>query len=149
MTNGADPLHGAKDVEFDEASGRLQRQNLSPETAVPITPRPGRNQLMRILEQLARIEAIATIPFDDWLQQSCHILSWGTTLLVVTTSGDEVVGQSLHRLVRTGLNPVLITVEPTANFGQVRQRARQLGFAAYEVLREEDLDRWRRPLSSK
>ena len=146
ITNGVDPLQGAEEADFDEASGRLQSQNLGAETAVSISPRPGRNQLMRILERLARIEAIPTIPFAKWIPQAGHSLSWGTTLLVVTTSGDETICQALHRLVRAGLNPVLITIEPTANFGQVRQRAKQLGFAAYEVTREEDLDRWRRPL---
>ncbi|MCB8942147.1 MAG: DUF58 domain-containing protein [Ardenticatenaceae bacterium] len=147
ITNGADPLHGAEDGDFDEASGRLQSKQLTAAMApAPISPRPGRGQLMRILERLARLEAIPTAPFAEWTPQACHNLSWGTTLLVVTTSGDEAVCQALHRLVRVGLNPVLITVEPAANFGEVRQRAKQLGFAAYEVLREEDLDKWRRPL---
>jgi uncharacterized protein (DUF58 family) len=146
ITNGADPLQGAEEADFDEASGRLQSKKLAAETAAPIPPRTGRNQLMRILERLARIEAIPTTPFVEWLPQACHSLSWGTTLLVVTTSSDEAICQALHRLVRIGLNPVLITVEPTANFAQVRERAKQLGFAAYEVLREEDLDRWRRPM---
>jgi hypothetical protein len=74
-------------------------------------------------------------------------LSWGTTLLVISTRGDEAICQSLHRLVRIGLNPVLLTVEGTAHFGQVQERARRLGFAAYEVRREEDLDHWRRPVN--
>lgn len=147
ITNGADPLQGANDQDFDEASGRLQRQQLAAGSRfVSITPRPGRNQLMRILERLARLEAIPTDEFADWLHQACHALSWGTTLLVITTDGSEATCQALHRLVKVGLNPLLLTVEPSPNFGQVRQRARHLGFAAYQVLREEDLDRWRRPL---
>jgi uncharacterized protein (DUF58 family) len=147
ITNGADPLQGAEDTDFDEASGRLQRQTLSSEATAAIVPRPGRNQLMRILERLARIEAIPTVTFTDWAQRACHSLSWGTTLLIITATGDEATCQTLHRLVRIGLNPVLLTVEGMYNFAQVRERARRLGFAAYEVTRQEDLDRWRLPMN--
>jgi hypothetical protein len=40
---------------------------------------------------------------------------------------------------RAGYNPILIAVEPYANFAQARERARRLGFAAYHVARKEDL----------
>ena len=148
ITNGADPLQGAGDADFDEASGRLQRPQLSTVAAsTPLAPRPGRNQLMRILERLARVEAVSTTAFAGWAPGACHSLSWGTTLLVISTHGDDAVCQTLHRLVRIGLNPVLLAVEGGAHFGQVQERARRLGFAAYEVRREEDLDHWRRPLN--
>ena len=68
--------------------------------------------------------------------------------MAITANGSEAVCHSLHRLVRTGLNPILITVEPDHNFGLVRERARRLGFAAYNVAHPADLDRWRRPYTA-
>ncbi|MCZ7673485.1 MAG: DUF58 domain-containing protein [Chloroflexi bacterium] len=70
ITNGIDPL-AAQHHTFDEQSGRLLRlfgsgeqnqsaDNLSP--PVPIPTRPGRPHLMKILEQLARLEADQTLP---------------------------------------------------------------------------------------
>ncbi len=40
---------------------------------------------------------------------------------------------------------ILIVVEPSLGFRETRQRARYLGFPAYMVAREHDLDVWRTP----
>jgi uncharacterized protein (DUF58 family) len=89
ISNGADPLQGELNPNFDEASGRLQRDQAQNATASPISPRTGRSQLMRLLEQLARLEAVDTVPFAEWLPRACHNLSWGTTLLVITPNSDD------------------------------------------------------------
>ncbi|MCA9974000.1 MAG: DUF58 domain-containing protein [Anaerolineales bacterium] len=147
LTNGIDPLVGqAGGPRFDEASGRL----LLDETAAaplppPIPPRNGRAHLMKILERLARIEGGETVALADWVGAASTGLSWGVTILAITPRGDERTCHSLHRLVRAGFNPVLMVVEPDANFGEVRQRARRLGFVAYHVAAERDLGRWKRP----
>jgi uncharacterized protein (DUF58 family) len=146
-SNGLDPLHGADESNFDEESGRLRRHQLtSGHTAIApaIAARNGRPHLMKILERLARLESENTIPFVDWVQPACAHLSWGVTILAITPSSDEATCHALHRLVRSGFNPVLIAIEPHHNFGEVRERARRLGFAAYNVAGERDLDHWRR-----
>ncbi len=148
MSNGLDPLKGAEDSDFDEESGRLRQhdhQTIDITTRLPtaIAPRPGRTHLIKILEQLARLEQENTIPFANWLQPSCAHLSWGVTLLAVTPSGNEAICNSLHHLVKAGFNPVLIVTEHQPNFGNIRERARRLGFAAYHVHTEKDLDQWR------
>jgi uncharacterized protein (DUF58 family) len=154
ITNGIDPLssqaHG-----FDEATGRLLRPSHSviqaqPEAFMPpaIPPRNGRPHLIKILERLARIEADETVAFTQWATTACLHLNWGVTILAITANGSEAVCQSLHRLVRAGFNPILIAVEPVYEFGLVRERARRLGFAAYNVAQPHDLDRWRRPYTA-
>ncbi|VAW31881.1 hypothetical protein MNBD_CHLOROFLEXI01-5284, partial [hydrothermal vent metagenome] len=151
ICNGIDPLASGSH-SFDEVTGRLLRPKASEIHAQPnsfmspaIPPRNGRPHLMKILERLARIEAEETVSFTDWASTACLHLTWGVTILAITPSGGEAVCQSLHRLVRAGFNPILITVEPDHNFGLIRQRARRLGFAAYNVAQPSDLDRWQRP----
>lgn len=100
---------------------------------------------MKILELLARIEPGYDPPFLTWAPRSCLPLSWGVTILTITPRGDEATCNMLHRLVRAGYNPVLVVIEPTANFGIVRERARRLGFSAYHVAQRSDLDTWQRP----
>ena len=126
LSNGTDPLRPA-------AMPSNERM------MVPLTPRTGRAHLMKLLEQLARIAAEDTVPFNQWGTTACQPLNWGVTLLVVTASGDEATCQTLHRLVRSGYNPILLLVEPSANFGLVRQRAHHLGFAAFQVIEDKDL----------
>lgn len=161
MSNGVDPLvgipgelnEGSGSFAFDERSGRLSALQLAgaplnqPAAYMPppISPRPGRAHLMKILERLARIEADHTVPFNEWIPAVATRLSWGVTILAITPHGDESTCQALHRLVRSGFNPVLIVVEPDYNFGRVRERARKLGFSAYNVAHFRDLDAWRRP----
>ena len=148
MTNGLDPLRPqlTTDVpQFDSESGRrLFAENDSGRMS-PLPPRPGRAHLMKGLEYLARVEASPTVPFVEWLPTATVGLSWGVTLLTITPRGDLATCNALHRLVRAGFNPVLLVVEPDLQFPQVRERARQLGFAAYHVLETKDLPTSTRP----
>jgi len=150
ITNGIDPLADSE-PSFDENSGRLLRRfakSIEHSTGRPpeIPPRPGRSHLMKILEQLARIEADNSIPFATWAPSACSHLTWGVTILVITPRGDEATCHTLHHLVRTGYNPILIVTEPDADFGKVRDRARRLGFIASHITEQKDLDQWQRPL---
>jgi uncharacterized protein (DUF58 family) len=162
ITNGVDPLRAqalhdrGDEPDFDETSGRLlYRRNRSHseddrERAVrwippALPPRNGRSHLMKILEQLARIETDHTISFAAWATAACVSLSWGVTILAITARGDEPTCNTLHRLVRAGFNPILLATEPDYNFDSARERARRLGFRAYKVSAVRDLDRWRQP----
>ena len=155
MTNGSDPLLQQRDAgsapAVDEVTGRLVleeeagRENKATLIPSPIPPQGGRAHLMKVLELLARVEAAETAPFATWIPQACFHLSWGVTIPTITPRGDEATCQALHRLVRAGFNPVLIVIGRGGRFGDVRERARQLGFAAYQVLEKEDLESWRRP----
>ncbi len=110
--------------------------------AMQAPPRPGRAHLMKVLELLARAElADSAEPFIAWAQSTAAPLSWGATVIVITPSGDELTCQGLHRLVRAGLNVVMLVVEPYGRFGVVQERARRLGFTAYLVASEDDLNR--------
>jgi hypothetical protein len=111
----------------------------------PLLPRGGRANLMKVLEVLARIESDRTITLERWAATACAPLSWGVTILVITAQGDPATCQALHRLVRTGFNPILIAVEPDLQFGRTRGRARKLGFRAFHVLPSAELDLWRQP----
>lgn len=150
MSNGSDPLlqmTGSQELAFDEMSGRLLQPGGSQEDGIPppIPLQTGRAHLMKVLEQLARIEPRSTLPFSGWIPRACLHLSWGVTIPTITPNGDEATCNALHRLVRAGYNPVLILVTPTHQFGQIRARARQLGFSAYHVTKPGDMDEWRRP----
>jgi uncharacterized protein (DUF58 family) len=151
LNNGIDPLAdaGGEGPRFDETTGRMMTEEhdggaAAPSHASPIPPKRGRQHLMKLLEQLARIEGGDTVPFTEWAPKACHALAWGVTILSITAKGDERSCQSLHRLVRSGYNPVLIVVEPDYNFGIVRERARRLGFAAHNLASRDDLLRWAR-----
>lgn len=150
ISNGIDPLRLQEEArEFDDATGRLQSkvENADLKRYMPaaIPPRGGRAHLMKILEQLARLETKETVDFQTWAPTACIHLSWGVTILAITGQGNETICNSLHRLLRSGFNPILIAVEPDANFSTVRERARQLGFQAYNISSPRKLDVWRRP----
>ena len=149
MSNGVDPLRLQEDArQFDEVTGRLTfdagagSQNLRAYMPTPIAPRAGRPHLMKILEQLARLDARQTIPLHEWAASAGVHLSWGVTIVALTGQWDEPRCNALHRLARAGFNPILVAVEPDANFGRVRERARRLGFRAYNLSSRAELERW-------
>lgn len=154
-TTGIDPLlqvDAGPDsrAEFDDRTGRLlvrrDREAGDPASYVPgpIPLRRGKAHLMKILELLARIEADQTVSFVDWMAGACLQLGWGTTVLAITPVGDVATCHALNRLLRSGLNPVLLLITPTHRFSEIRERARHLGFSAYHVTERTGLDRWRR-----
>ncbi len=146
-TNGFDPLGGG-DATFDETSGRLldttgnvvsdDSQTINPTNY--IQPRMGRRHLMQLLELLARIESKRTKTwFAEFMTHATLSLNWGTTILVISPVCDEALTNNLHRLLRQGFNPVLLCIQPTGDFGRIRQRCQQLGFRAFLLLREQEL----------
>jgi uncharacterized protein (DUF58 family) len=148
-TNGIDPLRNraGEALDFDEESGRLLRHaqddSFAEDMPAIVKPQRGRAHLMKILEILARVEAEEReVPFARWLPGACVNLTWGVTLLVITSQANLETSQALHRLVRAGFNPQLVVTQPTAHFGQVRERARRLGYRAYLVTEEKDLKAW-------
>lgn len=116
--------------------------SLSGDSCWSLPPRPGRAYLMKTLEYLARVELAETTPLANWLPAAAAGLTWGTTIIAVTPTGDQPMCTALHHLRRAGLNPVLAVVEPYADFGVVRERARRLSVLAYQVSSEKDLRCW-------
>lgn len=153
-TNGIDPLGNLRStsvegaaLKFDEESGRLLSQSETPAPGFKlptVPPKNGREHMMKVLELLARIESGNQYQFQQWVPKACLALNWGVTILVITPQGDETTCQTLHRLVRSGYNPILLVTESSISFGSVRERARRLGFAAYQVAQQQDLNQWRK-----
>ena len=144
--NGIDPL--GEGVTFDEGTGRLRSEDAEDTSAENdliqpgnlLSPRKGRAHLMRLLELLARIEPHAPAhTFADFATRATLQQSWGTTLVVISPNGDEVMMGTLHRLLRAGFTPVLLLVQPTGNIGRIRERARSLGIVAHAVFDETGL----------
>lgn len=115
---------------------------LSNMTRWTIPPRLGRIHLMKLLEWLARVQTADTQALAEWLPTAAMDLSWGTTVIAISPTGDETICRALHRLLRVGLNPVLVVIEPHGQFGVIRERARRLGITAHLVAHENDLRRW-------
>lgn len=151
-TNGSDPLRLQEESRvFDEVTGRLLFESgPASETATrlmppAIEPRAGRPHLMKVLELLARVYSRDSAPFMEWAPAACVNLGWGVTIVAITAQGDLQTCNTLHQLARSGFNPILIAIEPNANFGLVRERARRLGFRAYNINDRRDLAQWQRP----
>ena len=123
-TNGSDPI--AED----------QRVKTLP-------PRKGRGHLMRILDILARVQSVETIPLVELLRQESVHLSWGTTLIIIAGLADEALFDQLFQVLRRGLDIMLILAGPVYNLKLIQQRADYFGFPVYSFLNERDLYMWR------
>ena len=94
ITNGVDPLADAGSTDealFDEENGRLQRGmegGTGGQMPPALLPRGGRAHLMKVLEQLARVESDETRPLVEWAAAACLPLSWGVTIIAITAHGS-------------------------------------------------------------
>lgn len=109
----------------------------------PLPPRRGRGHLLRILETLARVKASETFPITELLHQHTDHLSWGATLVVITSQIDDDLFDGLFEARRLGLDAFLIQCGPSAGFDEVRRKAQFFGYPIQRVLEERDLDIWR------
>ncbi|MGE5225030.1 MAG: DUF58 domain-containing protein [Omnitrophica WOR_2 bacterium] len=131
-TNGFDPLI---DGVIHDASTMLME---------PISPRKGGGHLMRILDHLARVQIGDALPMVELLRRSYVHLSWGTTLLLITSQVSEDLFDQLFQVQRAGLNLVLIKVGQDARTREIQQKAYLFNIPFYSITKERDLDIWRR-----
>ena len=131
LTNGLDPAASESSID-DRLAGYL--------------PHKGRGQLISVLELLGRLEVAHDRPFWPRVRQDIARLPWGATLAFVSPSETDELMDTVLPLQRSGFNVVLIYVDypSPASFEPASRRARSLGFRAFRVWREVDLDVWRR-----
>lgn len=104
-----------------------------------LPPRPGRQQLIHILEILARIRSEPTEPFTTWLHQAPLPLSWGATILAITPTIQDDTLASLHVFSKQGYNTHLFVTEPYSHFATIQQQAKYLHIQAHNTANEEEL----------
>ncbi len=106
-------------------------------------PHKGREQLVRILDTLARVQVSNHLAFVDVLRQASLHLTWGGTAIIITGHADDALFENMLLMKRSGYHVVLILLDPRSPFIGIQQRAQEVGIRAYQVWQESDLDVWR------
>lgn len=94
-----------------------QKRQFSDEP-IRIVPSQHPDQLMHILEVLAQLHPIETMPIARLIQQESRELPWGSTLLVVSAVPTEALFSTLLKMRRAGRRVALVLVggpEPSIN----------------------------------
>jgi len=123
MVNGRDPL---------AVDGKPQS----------IPPRKGKLHLMRLLETLARIDAVDSSTLVPLIQQQRYQLAWGTTLIVITGKANNELLDELYQARRQGQNAVLILSGRDTADETINQRAKLFGIPIFSIATERDLKIW-------
>lgn len=123
MVNGRDPL----------ASGERPQS---------LPPRKGKRHMMRLLETLARVEAIDQSPFIPMLQDQRYHLPWGTTLIVITGGLDDALLEELYQARRVGQNALVILAGRDVSDEAIHHRAQTLDLPVFSIATERDLKIW-------
>lgn len=124
-TNGRDPLGEA---------GR----------SLPVPPRRGRGNLMRILEALARVEVTESYPLVDLLQRQRLHLPWGATQILITPTLIDEDFDALFQARRSGLGVLILLIGNPTGYRAIQEKADHFGFPLVSLLDERDLDIWRK-----
>jgi uncharacterized protein (DUF58 family) len=111
--------------------------------AIILPPRKGNEQLMAILDCLARVQVSEQRPFVDLLRAASLHLTWGGTAIIITPDADEALFENMLFMKRSGFHVVLIVLDPKTPFVVIQYRAQEVGIRAYQVWQESDLDVWR------
>ena len=97
---------------------------------------------MQILEILARVEGSDDTVFLNKLRQEAVHLSWGTTIIIITSTQSEELLNTALLLKRSGFQVTLILVQPAAYNYPKMKRTEELGISTFNVKREKDIEAW-------
>ena len=107
-----------------------------------LSPGKGQNQLMQLLEILARIEGTEASTFLDNLRRESVQLAWGATVIIITSVESEALLNMALLLKRAGFQPALVFIQPAAyNYPRLRQ-VQELGIMSFVVTGEKDVEAW-------
>lgn len=127
-----------------QAAEAGQAQPVLAASCVSVPFQKGQEQLVRILEVLARIRPSERQSFSGMLDESAgRRLPWGASLVfVVPTESDELL-QELLRFKRAGHNVVLVILHPAGVREEIKARCQSQGIVLHFVEKEGDLDAFR------
>jgi uncharacterized protein (DUF58 family) len=113
-----------------------------PESRIHSLPvRKGTGHMMLLMEKLARLQLHDGESFPGLLRERGSILSWGTTLLVITGMPEARLFDELLRVRRMGVQSIVFLTAPVLRFEAFENRARGLGVPLFEIRSENDLER--------
>lgn len=108
-----------------------------------LPPHKGRSQLLQILEVLARVQATPDTRFLETVRQEAVHLSWGTTLVIITTAAEsEELLQTVLLLKRAGFQVTLVLIYPPAQRQINEGRIRELNVPLFRIRQEKEVEVW-------
>jgi uncharacterized protein (DUF58 family) len=110
--------------------------------AQPLPPRKGRAQLMRILENLARVQMTHASPMVPLLNQQRVNLAWGSTMILVSGGVEEKMFNALLQARRSGLDIVIVLCGSVPDLIGIQAKAKLLHIRCYHLLYGLDLKQW-------
>ncbi|UCC17543.1 MAG: DUF58 domain-containing protein [Dehalococcoidales bacterium] len=81
-----------------------------PDEPMRIPPGQHSNQMMHILDALAQVTAFEAMPITRLLQNESRNLSWGSTIMVVSSYVTDELLSVLYSMKRSGRKIVLVTI---------------------------------------
>ena len=122
---------------IDPLPGQVQSFN--------IPPRKGRGHLMEILDILARAQAIAEDhTFLETIRREAVHLSWGTTIIVITSPLSEELAHILLFLKRSGFHVALAVITPREMIHRQKREelVPNLNIPLFKIRDEKDIEAW-------
>lgn len=102
--------------------------------------RSGQAHLMAALEVLGRVETREAEPFESFFQRQVLSLSWGCSVLVVSGTGEGLLGGVLQ-LRRSGFRVVAVLADYHADLEASSRRLEQAGATVWRVRQSQALAR--------
>ncbi len=115
------------------------------EQSFDIPPRKGRGHLMEILDVLARI--LPAGEEDDFLEtvrRGIVRLSWGTTVIVITSTPSTELAQTLLLLKQAGLRVAVVFIDPKQMMHRQKREDPMpaVNVPVFRVQTEKDIEAW-------
>ena len=125
-------------INRDRAVG-LSSQGLSREI---LQPDRGERQLLKMLEELAVVEAGGTLPFAQFVASEGVRLNRNDTVIAISSDPNREWALALHMLQRRGVNSVAIVIDGTTfggngNYDPLFVELEGIGIATYHIRRQD------------
>jgi hypothetical protein len=92
---------------------------------------------------LARVQAVKETHFLETMRQQAIHLSWGTTLIIITTGLEsEELLKTILLLKHAGFQVTVVLIYPLALHQRSESRIRQLDVPVFRIRQEKDVEAW-------
>ncbi len=109
----------------------------------PLRAGKGRANLIHLLETLARIDLNNNLTIIELIRQNRPRLSWGTTIIIITSLCNQDLLDELVASKRAGLNIMLVLVGIIPDAQQIKSKVEILNIPFFIFHDEQDLKIWR------
>lgn len=142
ITIAASILSHLNQIKQNTSFGIFGQDEFSKHQPIFIPSGKGNAHLMHMLTALATIQRIENTSFLSYLTEQLHLLSWGTSAIIITSDNAQELFDTLIQAKQRGVSVSLILSGTIPNTQEIIQKMKHFDIPTSTIQSEQELKGW-------